>query len=270
MKRHFNRWTIINANMPSDKKNKYVLCECDCGNIRLVQYLAIKSGASKSCGCLRGELQTKHDLSHSRFYHIWANMKQRCNNEKHIAYYKYGGRGIKVCKGWSVFNNFKKDMYRSYLKHIAEFGEKNTSIDRINNNGNYRPKNCKWSTMKEQNNNTRKTVIINGLGTEALANKFGIKRNSILFRFHHGWTTNEITSNHRNHKNATTRRRSKLIDYSLFYMLSEREAEILHLRYGEDGSTSKTMKEVGDLIGVTRERIRQIEKRALNKMGIDI
>lgn len=95
-------------------------------------------------------------FARTSFYRVWVNIKQRCLNKNSSAYSNYGSRGIKVCKGWLKFENFKKDMYESYLKHIKEFGKKQTTIDRINNDGNYELSNCKWSTRKEQANNKRK------------------------------------------------------------------------------------------------------------------
>ena len=96
----------------------------------------------------------------TRFYKIWAKMKERCLNKNCAAYLSYGGRGITVCDRWHKFENFRDDMYESYLSHVNEFGEKNTSIDRIDNNGNYCKENCRWATRKEQNNNTRKNVYV--------------------------------------------------------------------------------------------------------------
>lgn len=95
-----------------------------------------------------------HGLSGTRFYKMFYDMHYRCNDKDNPL---YGGRGIKVCDRWDDFNNFKEDMYASYLDHVEKFGEKDTSIDRIDVNGNYEPNNCKWSTCKEQAFNRRCT-----------------------------------------------------------------------------------------------------------------
>ncbi len=94
-----------------------------------------------------------HGLSKTRFYHIWSVMLQRINNPKNTHYRYYGGRGIK-CE-WKGFIEFRNDMYLFYLAHTKEFGEKNTTLERIDNNKNYSKSNCKWATVKEQHYNTR-------------------------------------------------------------------------------------------------------------------
>lgn len=94
----------------------------------------------------------------SRFYRIWIEMRSRCNNKNRAHYPLYGGRGIK-CQ-WETFESFKNDMYPSYLKHVEQFGEKNTSIDRIDNSGHYTKSNCRWATQKEQCRNKRRNVMV--------------------------------------------------------------------------------------------------------------
>lgn len=91
-----------------------------------------------------------HGFSRTRFYYIWAGMKKRCTLKTRPDFPRYGGRGISYCSEWEKFINFKNDMHESYLMHVDEFGEKNTTLDRINSNGNYCKSNCKWSTYSEQ------------------------------------------------------------------------------------------------------------------------
>lgn len=94
---------------------------------------------------------TRHGLCNTAIYNSWESMKNRCNNSKNVRFKDYGGRGITVCDRWLKFKNFYKDM---------ENRPKGKTLDRINNDGNYKPSNCKWSTPKEQANNRRNTIII--------------------------------------------------------------------------------------------------------------
>jgi hypothetical protein len=89
------------------------------------------------------------------FYDSWKAKIQRCTNPNHIEYFNYGGRGIKVCDRWLKFENYYTDLWVGYLAHIEQFGANNTSLDRIDNDGNYEPSNCEWSTAFEQVRNTR-------------------------------------------------------------------------------------------------------------------
>lgn len=136
------------------------LFKCDCGQEKVIVKNSVTSGYVKSCGCLLKESSKKnhtiHGMSNTKFYGIWCSMKKRCANPNDLDYKNYGGRGIKCF--WASFPKFKDEMYDLYLEHCLEFGIKNTSIDRVNNSGNYCFKNCKWATQKEQANNRRPKV----------------------------------------------------------------------------------------------------------------
>lgn len=146
--------------------NCMFLCKCGCGNTKIVVSGSLRNGGTTSCGCQSsrnfiGERSTTHGFSRKdhpeSFYNRFCTIKARCNNPKNHKYKDYGGRGIKNL--WESFEEFKNDMYESYLEHVEEFGIKNTSIDRIDVDGHYEKSNCRWATYKEQANNKRKQYV---------------------------------------------------------------------------------------------------------------
>lgn len=144
----FNSWTALERVVGI--VNTTWLCRCKCGTERNVQVGTLRGGLSKSCGCRKKPL----DKNDKRMRSIWMGMKSRCENPKQPMYKYYGYRGIKIL--WDKYSDFYTDMKESYDKHVSEFGENNTTIDRIDNSKNYSKDNCKWSTMKEQCNNRRR------------------------------------------------------------------------------------------------------------------
>ena len=166
------------------------LCKCDCGGTGIYAGTAIRAGRQKSCGCGMRETMFRaadgslhlHGMSSSRAYRIWAGMRERCSSnatgKSRRLYYE---RGVRVCERWQKFENFLVDM-----------GEppKKTSIDRIDPDGDYEPKNCRWATAEQQANNKRSNCIIEFQGRKLTiaqwAREIGIKQNTLVYRINRG------------------------------------------------------------------------------------
>ncbi len=137
-------------------KHRKWLCKCACGQEREMFQDRLAKGVAVSCGCAQSEIVTRtmttHGLSKTPIHYVWQNMLARCKNKRLTAWKHYGGRGISVCSRWEVFENFLADM--------GALPFKDAELDRINNDGNYEPSNCRWATRKEQNSNTRQNVFI--------------------------------------------------------------------------------------------------------------
>lgn len=171
----------------------HCLCLCDCGNRFIAWANNVRNGHTKSCGCLVVEKQLEshfiHGKSKSRAHKIWRHLKERCENKNSKSYPRYGGRGIKICPKWNNFEKFYADM-----------GDPppGMSIDRIDNNGNYGPLNCRWANAKTQANNRRSNLIftVNGItgNLTQLCSIFEKKYTKVLQRLYRGWDINKALS----------------------------------------------------------------------------
>ena len=151
----FNRLTAVKFDHRDKYGYQHWLFKCSCGKEKAIKASDVKSGHTKSCGCLQRERivakSITHGMSNTREYDIWVSMKQRCLDKNSYAYKSYGGRGITICKNWIKFENFFEDMGKKPV---------GTSIDRIDNSKGYSPENCRWATRTQQNNNTRSNHLL--------------------------------------------------------------------------------------------------------------
>lgn len=150
----FGKLTVVSLEKRVNNKT-YWKCICDCGGSRIVRSDHLNNGDVTDCGCYRRHIShwNKHGMYNSRLYRIWSLMKERCYNEKRSEYKRYGGRGIKVCDEWFDSSTF--------IKWALDNGyDDELTLDRIDNNGNYCPQNCRWISRKEQGSNKRSNRYI--------------------------------------------------------------------------------------------------------------
>ena len=169
--RIFGRWTVIER-VGSDKYNKPLwLCECECGNRKEVNGASLRRGDSRSCGCILKEMFTKHGMYKTRLNKTYRGLKQRCYNPNNTRYSYYGGRGIKMCDEWLGKNGPINFMDWALANGYTD----DLSIDRIDNEGNYEPSNCKWSTQETQCRN-RRVRITNKTGVSGVTQRTDSKK----------------------------------------------------------------------------------------------
>ncbi len=180
----FGRLTVIATATKYHGRKKWK-CRCDCGNITEAFPAQLKSGRHKSCGCYHRDvmraLKTTHGGAHNALYWVWWSMLKRCNLKSDASYKHYGARGIKVCDRWKKFENFYADMGERPA-------DKRYTLERINNNGNYTPKNCKWASYTAQARNKRLSLTVKYRGKiiplKTAAELSGIKYATLRGRYY--------------------------------------------------------------------------------------
>lgn len=188
----FGRLTVIKR---ADNKGPLTAweCRCQCGNVVVVRSQDLRRGRQKSCGCKQHdnllERNSKHLASGTRPYRIWKGMKSRCYNPNTPTYKDYGARGIQVCERWrDSFENFWADMRDSYADNL--------SIDRIDNDRDYCPENCRWADRTTQNRNSRQNVVTHTrygtLVLSELAEKTGLNYGTLKGRKQRGWADQDL------------------------------------------------------------------------------
>jgi hypothetical protein len=196
----FGRWLVVEHSHVK-AKNHYWLCRCDCGREKAVGVSGLKTGLSRSCGCLMRELAKTRQLRHggaagkkSGEYQVWSQMKHRCENPDANGFANYGGRGIKVCERWKGEDGF--------INFVADMGARPSlsyTLDRFpNNDGDYEPGNCRWATSKEQSRNKRSNHLLTYDGETRCLTEWseitGIFLGTLAMRVRLGWDAESIVN----------------------------------------------------------------------------
>ena len=201
----FNMLTAIER-VKKEKGCMLWKCQCQCGGETIARANELMRGAVKSCGCIvskRGRemlirMNTTHGLYDTRLYGIRRNMLQRCYNPKSKRYAFYGGKGVTVCEEW-------KNEFMSFYKWALGNGyQEGLTIDRIDVDGNYEPSNCRWATLKEQSQNTSRSIKVDYFGSQVCLKEAsrlcGMSYETLRFRYKNGLRGEKLFTNYKYRK----------------------------------------------------------------------
>lgn len=245
----FGRLTVLkDTGKRNNSKRIIYLCQCECGNTIEVDRLSLRNGDTQSCGCLKIDKVTKHGLSGSKLYRIWADMLQRCENEKSTNFKYYGARGISVCSEWHHFEQFTDwSLKNGYSKGL--------SIDRKDVNGNYEATNCRWVTREIQDNNKRDSVRveINGqsLTLAQVSRKYNLSYGMLNHRYNMGDRGEKLIE-----ESQRGTKRNGEIQHRPFVKLNESIASEVKWLLNH---TSKYQAEIASLYGISQTMVSKIK-----------
>lgn len=191
----FGRLVVESAATTVNARRRWV-CRCDCGAVIETAIGNLRSGDTRSCGCLRNEMIGARRRTHGESrgsrtpeYRAWKSMKQRCYRKAHPFFADYGARGIAVCERW-------REDFAAFLADMGRRPSRRHSLDRIDVNGGYEPANCRWATGSEQCRNKRNNVLVTFGGRTATvaewAEALGVKYGTLLLRVRRGWSAARI------------------------------------------------------------------------------
>ena len=190
----YGKWIVL-SEAESKNHNRAFLCRCDCGTEAVVMGHNLRTGGSVQCTQCAWEShpgrKKTHGLTGTRIYNIWRGIKLRCYIPSHPSFDHYGGQGITMCDRW-------RNSFESFLEDMGKLPTQFHQIDRIDNEGNYEPNNCRWVLPKEQQNNRRNNIMISYKGeTRSVADwasVLGVNQSTLYMRVKAGWPSEKVLS----------------------------------------------------------------------------
>lgn len=188
--RRFGRLVAVARSESTARGHATWMCRCDCGGGTVVMATNVLRGLTASCGCLQEKSRTKHGMCKTRTYGAWMGMKSRVSGNGDLSKKHYQGRGIKVASQWET----------SFEQFLADMGEcpPGMELDRVDNDGDYEPGNCRWATRSQQMANTRRTHIVACLGESMCllhaCKKIGLSYRTAMKRMARGMSAQQAIS----------------------------------------------------------------------------